>query len=597
MGFARAIAHQPEILLFDEPNTGLDPIMTDIIDEVILEMRERLHATIVTITHHMPSARKIGDRVALLYGGHIIFEAPPAEFLEADDPVGAAVRRGAGQGALDAGVRQAEVRSRGGSMSTAAKVGAFFLVVLIIACLLIWKIEALRFGHGAARHITIEFADVTGLDEKSLVRLAGVPVGRVSQIHLDKGGKAVVEIELDGDVDLRQGASGGIASRGLLGDKYVELVPGPIAGGPLPEGTRLQGDVPVTFDQITKLARDIGLELKDISQNLNKSLGGEQGEQRLADIVENVRIVSEELKLIVLNNRANVNDTLANMREFSVMLTKLTDRVDRLIGANEDNVTAGIGNVKEVSAKLQITVDNLNQVTTKLREGEGTFGKLIQSDETHKNLNDALIEVKEGVASLNKSLNKATKIGLDFDLHSEYLTQPGVGQGTFSVDLIPQANQPRFYRIGLSTLPFGRRTKDTSIVVTTFPDGHTETKTIVNTEFKDTYGFTAQVGWRYRDFTGRAGVYESRGGVGMDYELLKRRLRFSADLYDFSRTDYAFHARVLGKYFFSPSVYLSAGWDDFLNHGRNADSMMLGAGVRWGDDDLKYLIGFVGAKP
>jgi phospholipid/cholesterol/gamma-HCH transport system ATP-binding protein len=86
VGFARAIAHQPEVLLFDEPNTGLDPIMTDIIDEVILELRERLHATIVTITHHMPSARKIGDRVALLFGGHIIFEAPPDEFLRAEDP-------------------------------------------------------------------------------------------------------------------------------------------------------------------------------------------------------------------------------------------------------------------------------------------------------------------------------------------------------------------------------------------------------------------------------------------------------------------------------------------------------------------------------
>jgi phospholipid/cholesterol/gamma-HCH transport system ATP-binding protein len=86
VGFARAIAHQPEILLFDEPNTGLDPIMTDIIDDVILQMRERLHASIVTITHHMPSARKIGDRVALLYGGHIIYEATPEAFLQADDP-------------------------------------------------------------------------------------------------------------------------------------------------------------------------------------------------------------------------------------------------------------------------------------------------------------------------------------------------------------------------------------------------------------------------------------------------------------------------------------------------------------------------------
>ncbi len=86
VGFARAIAHEPDILLFDEPNTGLDPIMTDVIDEVILNMREKLNATIVTITHHMPSARKIGDRIALLYGGKILFQAPPEEFLSSQDP-------------------------------------------------------------------------------------------------------------------------------------------------------------------------------------------------------------------------------------------------------------------------------------------------------------------------------------------------------------------------------------------------------------------------------------------------------------------------------------------------------------------------------
>jgi phospholipid/cholesterol/gamma-HCH transport system ATP-binding protein len=86
VGFARAIAHEPEILLFDEPNTGLDPIMTDVIDEVILELKERLDVTIVTITHHMASARKIGDRVALLYGGKLLYQAPPDEFLRSTDP-------------------------------------------------------------------------------------------------------------------------------------------------------------------------------------------------------------------------------------------------------------------------------------------------------------------------------------------------------------------------------------------------------------------------------------------------------------------------------------------------------------------------------
>ena len=100
VGFARAISHEPEILLFDEPNTGLDPIMTDIIDEVILEMREKMHPTIVTITHHMESARKIGDRVALLFGGRILYDAPPEEFLKASDPAVRQFVQGSAKGPL-----------------------------------------------------------------------------------------------------------------------------------------------------------------------------------------------------------------------------------------------------------------------------------------------------------------------------------------------------------------------------------------------------------------------------------------------------------------------------------------------------------------
>lgn len=100
VGFARAIAHEPEILLFDEPNTGLDPIMTDVIDEVILELKERLDVTIVTITHHMASAKKIGDRVALLHGGKILYEAPPEDFLRSEDPAVRQFVEGSAQGPL-----------------------------------------------------------------------------------------------------------------------------------------------------------------------------------------------------------------------------------------------------------------------------------------------------------------------------------------------------------------------------------------------------------------------------------------------------------------------------------------------------------------
>jgi phospholipid/cholesterol/gamma-HCH transport system ATP-binding protein len=86
VGFARAVAHEPEILLFDEPTTGLDPVTTALIGEVILDLSDRLKTTTVTITHDMESAFRIGDRIAMLYQGKIIAEAPPDEFQRLDDP-------------------------------------------------------------------------------------------------------------------------------------------------------------------------------------------------------------------------------------------------------------------------------------------------------------------------------------------------------------------------------------------------------------------------------------------------------------------------------------------------------------------------------
>ena len=87
VGLARAIAMTPEILLYDEPTTGLDPIMADAINDLIIKMREELHVTSVTITHDMKSAYKIADTIAMLYNGVIIAEGSPAEIEHASDPV------------------------------------------------------------------------------------------------------------------------------------------------------------------------------------------------------------------------------------------------------------------------------------------------------------------------------------------------------------------------------------------------------------------------------------------------------------------------------------------------------------------------------
>jgi len=86
VGLARAIISNPEIIFFDEPTTGLDPIMADVINELIIESARGLGATTLTITHDMASARKIADRIAMLYHGKIIWSGTVKEMDKSDNP-------------------------------------------------------------------------------------------------------------------------------------------------------------------------------------------------------------------------------------------------------------------------------------------------------------------------------------------------------------------------------------------------------------------------------------------------------------------------------------------------------------------------------
>jgi phospholipid/cholesterol/gamma-HCH transport system ATP-binding protein len=86
-GLARAIATEPNYLLYDEPTTGLDPVTTAVIDNLIVRMADELGVTGIVITHDMQSAFRISDRIAMLYDGRIRFEGTPAELRDTEDPV------------------------------------------------------------------------------------------------------------------------------------------------------------------------------------------------------------------------------------------------------------------------------------------------------------------------------------------------------------------------------------------------------------------------------------------------------------------------------------------------------------------------------
>lgn len=86
VGLARAIALDPEAILYDEPTTGLDPIRSDVINELIIKLQKTLSVTSVVVTHDMKSACKIADRIVMLHEGKFIFDGTPAQILKTDNP-------------------------------------------------------------------------------------------------------------------------------------------------------------------------------------------------------------------------------------------------------------------------------------------------------------------------------------------------------------------------------------------------------------------------------------------------------------------------------------------------------------------------------
>ncbi len=100
VGLARAIATNPEIIFFDEPTTGLDPIMADVINDLIINSVKKIGASALTITHDMASARKIADRIAMLYQGKIIWQGTVKELEKTDNPYVCQFVKGSSQGPI-----------------------------------------------------------------------------------------------------------------------------------------------------------------------------------------------------------------------------------------------------------------------------------------------------------------------------------------------------------------------------------------------------------------------------------------------------------------------------------------------------------------
>lgn len=506
-------------------------------------------------------------------------------------------------------------------MSAAAKVGVFMLIILAILGYFVLRIEDIRIGRqGGARTVAAIFDSVSGLDTGAKVRVAGVPVGKVSKIELRPDGKAKVTMAIDREVQLHRNATARVANLGLLGEKYVELEPGTATAPLIPQevSVELRGSQPASIDDVTNQVAAIAADVKAITASLRGAMAGPEGQQNVAEIIENVRNITAQVRELVAANRTNVDATLSNAREITAQLRtsipRLAESIEKVanslsgtVGENRQEIKQVVENMRKLSADLRTTTDNLNSITGQVRSGEGTVGKLLYSDEAHNRLTTALTSVESGVNELKTTLGRANRIGLDLGIKAEYYqggekTTAGIenfagnSRSAVMLRLTPNPERNRFYNVEMADDPRGkRRDKIFETTITNPATGQSTTTITKETRFERAFLVSAQAGWNLQPLAVRVGLFDSTGGAGVDYRYTDR-LRFTGEAFDFGkRRDDNPHLRLYGEYIFrqerptTPLLFITTGADNIFNK----TAFTVGGGIRWRDDDLKYLIGSI----
>jgi phospholipid/cholesterol/gamma-HCH transport system substrate-binding protein len=485
-------------------------------------------------------------------------------------------------------------------MKLETKVGLFFTGAIVLLGVLIFRAEKLDLGgkRNQSERFTI-FDQVAGLNLQSAVRIAGVKVGDVRTIALENG-KARVVLGVSNDVPVYADASVSLGSIGILGEKFVDLDPGHSAKGPFPANSPLPSKAGVSLDNLMETLADIGKNVKGVTQSLNESIGGEQGRQKLDEIVDNIRVLTAEFRAMSQENHGAINHTLANVEALS---TDLRDRLPKLaqqfetVGRNlnailEENrpeLKGVVGDVRKLAQSFQGTADNLKVLTDRVNKGEGTIGKLLNDESTVKKINEA-------VDNVNNMLGGFNKMDFRLDMNAAQWDKRHDSRVGLGLEIAPRPDY--WYALAFASTPDGKVRQSTQNItqldpITGLPVSVPTSIRTITTE--QVFTATAQFAKRLGPAVFSAGIVENKGGAGVELRTLEDRLRFGVLAYDFTKQDDKPNPRYrfTSSYQFWKGAYVQAGVQDIAN--RDLRTLFFGAGLRWKDDDLKKLVGLAGA--
>jgi phospholipid/cholesterol/gamma-HCH transport system substrate-binding protein len=484
------------------------------------------------------------------------------------------------------------------SFTTEAKVGVTVILGAIALTFMTFQVGGLTFGDEGYR-VSVVFPTVLGLEQRAPVRISGVEVGKVEAIKLEKKGGALVTLLIDQEIEIPKDSAVSIASSGLLGDRFVEVLLGQdkaslADGGVLLSSAnkgasmeQLTGQVSDLITRFVKVADDVGA----VTTSLRGAFGTKEGEQSMKEIVENVRSLTKGIDDFVRSNQKSMGNSISNLEEFSVFLNKEGQGLLKSLTKISKKIESGEGTIGKLIYdqgaydKLSGSLDDLGgslksvrAITKKVEQGEGTIGKLFADEKAYNNINTAL----EGVTN---TLGRIQRFKTNVGFRSEYQIDSSENKGYLSLKLSPR--QDKYYLVELVDDPVGKVALTTNVTTT---NGTPVTKTDLETTRK--LKFSAQFGKRLPNFGLRIGLVENAFGIGGDVYAQDDHIKFSVDAWDFSSDDPLSkkpHIKVSAQYEILRYIHFGVGYDQILNDGR--DTLFVGAGLRFDDEDIQYLIG------
>ncbi len=482
--------------------------------------------------------------------------------------------------------------------STEAKVGLLVVISLSIFAYMTIHLGVLQLGGAAGYSVYVTLDNASGLKRKAPVLMAGIQVGTVDAIDLVEN-RARLTLLVRPEVKLPADSVATLATQGILGDTYVKLTPG--QGEALAEGGKLERvQPPARLEDLSNTLGAVLADLKDITSSLKISLASADSQKNIQESLSNIREITDSLKVVISGNEQRLVNVVQNLEKFTGDLSQLTgdnkhalaDTIRNLRQVSIDlnsvmrKIDQGQGtlgalvNERQTVNDLNATLASLNSISRKIDEGQGSLGKLVNDDQTVENLDEAL-------SGINNYITRTDKWRLGIDYRGEWNFREEAMRNTLNVRLQPTAD--KFFLVGVVDDPRGQR-EDSYDKITTTVNGVTTATERRQTHIEDDkLGFNVQFGKRFYDFTLRGGLFNSSGGVGVDYNLLDDDLVLSFEASEFRRDEHP-RLRISADYKFWRYFYLTAGWDDFISQ-YSQDNLFIGAGITFFDDDLKYLFG------